>query len=81
MPTVEFTTNLLYYAGGDRAKEAELDALGRYDSLKFLVEAKGADVTDPARRGAPTVCDTTRGGHCELACTGCTSEDVPLSGV
>ena len=53
MPTAEFTTNLLYSEGGDRAKEAELDALGRYDSLIFLVEAKGADVTDPARRGLP----------------------------
>ena len=53
MPTAKFTTNLFYYEDGDRAKGAELDALGRYDSLIFLVEAKGADVTDPARRGAP----------------------------
>lgn len=53
MPTAEFATNLLYYQDGDRAKEAERDALGRYDSLVFLIEAKGADVTEPARRGAP----------------------------
>jgi hypothetical protein len=53
MPTAEFATNLLYNVDDDRAKQAELDALGRYDSLVFLIEAKGADVTEPARRGAP----------------------------
>jgi hypothetical protein len=53
MPTAEFATNLLYDVDGDRAKQAELDALGHYDSLVFLIEAKGADVTEPARRGAP----------------------------
>jgi hypothetical protein len=53
MPSAEFATNLLYDEGGDRAKEAELDMLVHYDTAVFLVEAKGADVTEPARRGAP----------------------------
>jgi hypothetical protein len=53
MPSTEFATNLFYDQQGDRSKEAELDALGCYDGVVFLIEAKGADVTEPARRGAP----------------------------
>lgn len=53
MPTAEVATNLLYNPEGDSSREAELDAIAIYDSIVFLIEVKGADVTDPARRGAP----------------------------
>lgn len=53
MPSAVFDANLLYHKGSNRADEAELDALGCYDTTAFLIEAKGADVTEPARRGAP----------------------------
>lgn len=53
MPTAEVATNLLYNPEGDSSCEAELDAIAIYDSIVFLIEVKGADVTNPARRGAP----------------------------
>ncbi|MBC2715465.1 MAG: NERD domain-containing protein [Desulfobacteraceae bacterium] len=53
MPGATIYTNLLYYEDGDTSKEAEIDVIVIYDTVVFLVEVKGADVTDPARRGAP----------------------------
>lgn len=53
MPAAQFSTNLFYDVEGDRSKRAELDGLGQYDSIVFLLEAKGQNLTEPARRGAP----------------------------
>ncbi len=53
MPAATIDTNLLYCEGENPSREAEIDAIAIYDSVVFLIEVKGADVTDPARRGAP----------------------------
>lgn len=53
MPSAATASELLYTIDGEAAREAELDGLIQYDSMVFLIEAKGRDVTDPARRGAP----------------------------
>ena len=54
MPDLSLEMNLHYpMTSQSQAMDAELDALGVYDSVLFLVEAKGASLTDPAKRGAP----------------------------
>ncbi|HEY6157712.1 MAG TPA: hypothetical protein VIV88_09665 [Gemmatimonadales bacterium] len=53
MPEATLATNLHYDVEGDRSRRAELDGLSQYDSMVFLLEAKGQDFTEPARRGAP----------------------------
>lgn len=53
MPGAVIGTNLLYFSNGDNSRQAEIDAIAVYDGIAFLVEVKGADITAPARRGAP----------------------------
>jgi hypothetical protein len=54
MPEARFDHHLYYYPDPARPEvRAELDAVGVYDSVLFLAEAKGADLTNPAKRGAP----------------------------
>jgi hypothetical protein len=53
MPGATIAKNLLYYNEGDHSREAEIDAIAIYDGIAFLIEVKGADITAPARRGAP----------------------------
>jgi hypothetical protein len=54
MPDAAFSTNLTYRVATDPTGQdnvAELDALGRYDSVLFLVEVKAGSLRQPARLG------------------------------
>jgi hypothetical protein len=53
MPGATIENNLLYCCNGDLSRETEIDAIAIYDGIVFLIEVKGADITAPARRGAP----------------------------
>lgn len=53
MPGATIARNLLYYDEGDQSRQTEIDAIAIYDGIVFLIEVKGADITAPARRGAP----------------------------
>lgn len=69
LPGATGDMNLYYQFEGERP---ELDALIQYDSVLLLLEAKGAPLTPPARRGAPdrlmrdlqkVVADAHKQGH------------------
>jgi hypothetical protein len=52
MPSLVVDLNLKYpKPGGARGDEAELDALARYDSALFLIEAKGASTRPIGKKG------------------------------
>lgn len=52
MPKAEFETNLRYTINDGKSNvEAELDGLGRYDTILFLIECKSGGFTEAARRG------------------------------
>ncbi len=54
MPESSFHLNLEYdREERDTSKICELDGLGVYDSVLFLIEAKAGGITQAARRGAP----------------------------
>lgn len=56
MPALVIDKNLKFpKPGGLRGDVAELDALGRYDSALFLIEAKGASLRDKGKVGSPLV--------------------------
>lgn len=53
MPEALVETNLTYTVEAQESTVTELDALCLFDRQVFLIEAKAADLTDPAKRGAP----------------------------
>jgi hypothetical protein len=56
MPRIQLDTNLRYpKPKGVQGDVAELDALGRYDSALFFIEAKGASLRDKGKQGTPHV--------------------------
>lgn len=56
MPAAGIETNLKYpKPGGASGDVAELDALGRYDSALFLIEAKGGALRAKAKLGSPVI--------------------------
>ena len=60
MPESNFESSLEYkYFDDGEEKTAELDALGVFDSVLFIIEVKGGGLTDPARRGAPARLERT----------------------
>ncbi|MFQ5907122.1 MAG: hypothetical protein ACE5JA_11205, partial [bacterium] len=54
MPEATFGTNLEYHPDdSSKGEVCELDALGIFDSVLFLVEAKGGGVAEQVRRASP----------------------------
>lgn len=54
MPKSVFRSNMTYeYSHDGETIQGESDALGFYDTVLFLIEAKGSGITEAARRGAP----------------------------